>query len=122
LTKLGNENDAYFYGTESPIGYSEIYFKDGQPLIYFADFHIHLSAVKSQKVRIDIFTYGSSVNTGMHAAWSPAHGTKYVYVQIPPTTVEEYQILLRIGEQLGVKDMPPIVKPGAQFRILRCKR
>lgn len=112
LTRPGNENDAYFYCTDSPVGESQVYFKDGQPLIYFADFHIHLTAVGPQKTRVEIFTYDSSVNTGVYAPWSPAQGRSFIYVKVDPTTVEQYQILLRIGEQLGTKGMPLLVTPG----------
>jgi hypothetical protein len=111
LTKTGNENDAYFYGTDSPVGESLVYPKDGQPLIYFADFHIHLAAVDPRKTRVEIFTYDSSVNTGAKGPRS-AHGRTFLFVPVAPTTVEEYQILLRIGEQIGVKGMPRPVIPA----------
>ena len=41
LAKPGNEDDAYLSGQEAPFSESRVYFKDGQPLIYYADFHIH---------------------------------------------------------------------------------
>jgi hypothetical protein len=110
LTKPGNEDDAYLYGGTSPVGESLTYFKDGQPLIYFADFHIHLVAIPPHKTRVDIFTYNSSVVAGVDESWSP-HGPSFIFVKVPPTTIEQYQILIRIGEALGVKDMPPLVKP-----------
>lgn len=117
LTKPGNENDAYFYGTDSPVGESQVYFKDGQPLIYFADFHIHITAVESRKTRVEIFTYDSSVNTSVNAPWSPAHGRSFVYVKVNPTTIEQYQILLGIGKQLGKNDMPPLVTPEPDVSV-----
>jgi hypothetical protein len=117
LTRPGNENDAYFYGTDSPVGESQVYFKDGQPLIYFADFHIHLTAVDPRRTRVEIFTYDSSVNSGLYAPWSPAQGRSFIYVKVDPTTVEQYQILLRIGEQLGTKDMLQLVTPGSDSPV-----
>ncbi len=122
LTKPGNENDAYFYGTDSPVGESLVHFRDGQPLIYFADFHIHLTSVGPQKTRVEIITYDSSVNTGVRAPWSPARGRTFIYVKVDKTTVEEYQILLGIAEQLGVKDMPKCVIPGPDSPVRQLTR
>jgi hypothetical protein len=111
LTKTGNENDAYIYGDVRPVGESRVYFKAGQPLIYYADFHIHLAAAAPHKTRMEISTYGSRVITGLDESWSP-HGPSLIFVEVPPTTIEQYQILLGIGQQLGVTNMPPLVTPG----------
>ncbi|MGA3266720.1 MAG: hypothetical protein ABSE16_07855 [Verrucomicrobiota bacterium] len=111
LTKAGNENDAYLFGSTSPVSESQVYFKDGQPLIYYADFHIHLTALGAKKCSVDIFTYDSSVVAGVDESWSP-HGPSFIFVEVPPTTIEQYQILLGIGQQLGVTNMPPLVVPG----------
>ena len=112
LTMPGNENDAYFYASDSPVGESPVYSRDGQPLIYFADFHIHLATAGPRKTRVEIFTYDSRVNTGIDAGWAPAHGRRFIYLTVPPTTVEEYQILLGIGVQLGTMGMPVLETPG----------
>lgn len=113
LARPGNENDAYFDGTESPAGESAVYFTDGQPLIYYAGFHIHITAVGPKRTRVEIFTYDSSVAVGAEKAWTVhGHNISLITSNIEPTTVEEYQILLRIGEQLGEKNMPPLATPG----------
>lgn len=116
LTKAGNENDAYLFGSTSPVSESQVYFKDGQPLIYYADFHIHLTALGVKKTRVEIFTGESSVVAGVDESWSP-HGPSFIYVEVPPTTVEQYQILLGIGEQLGTKGMPPLITPGTDAPV-----
>jgi len=116
LTKAGNENDAYLFGSTSPIGESQVYFKDNQPLIYYADFHIHLTALDPKKTRVDIFTCDSSVVAGLDEGWSP-HGPSFIYVEVPPTTIEQYQILLGIGQQIRTKDMPPLVTPGPEAPV-----
>jgi hypothetical protein len=99
------------FGSTSPVGESQVYFKDGQPLIYYADFHIHLTPLDSKKTRVEIFTYGSSVVTGVDESWSP-HGPAFIFVNVDPTTIEQYQILLGIGQQLRMTNMPPLVTPG----------
>jgi hypothetical protein len=45
------------------------------------------------------------------------HNISLITANVEPTTVEEYQILLRIAEQLGVKDMPPLITPGTNAPI-----
>jgi hypothetical protein len=120
LTKPGNDNDAYLYGGVSPAGESQIYFKDHRPLVYFADFHIHLTSISSRKTRVEIFTFGSRVVTGLDKGWSP-HGPAYIFVDVFPTTVEEYQILLGIGDQLRVTNMPPLEVPGPDDPIKELK-
>jgi hypothetical protein len=118
LTQAGNENDFYFFNADSPVDASPVYFKDGQPLIYFADFHIHVSAISAERTRVQIFTHDSLLNTGMSGGWSPARGSTFLYVSVDPTTIEEYQILLRIGKQMGLTNMPPLIlpKPDAPTR------
>lgn len=116
LTKAGNENDAYLFGSTSSLGESQVYFKGGHPLIYYADFHIHLTAISPQKTRVEIFTYGSRVVTGVDKRYSP-HGPSLIFVEVPPTTIEQYQILLRIGQQLGITNMPPLVVPGRDASV-----
>ncbi|MGH7979530.1 MAG: hypothetical protein ACREE6_09150 [Limisphaerales bacterium] len=111
LTKPGNEIDAYINDDVSPVGESQVYFKDGQPLIYYADLHIHLTPLNAKKTRVEIFTYDSSVVTGVDESWSP-HGPALISVNVEPTTIEQYQILLAIGQQLGVTNMPPLETPG----------
>jgi len=111
LTKPGNENDAYLFGSTSSVGESQVYLKDDYPLIYYADFHIHLAPVGPTKTSVEIFTYDSSVVAGLDESWSP-HGPSFIYVEVPPTTIEQYQILLGIGQQLGVTNMPSLVVPG----------
>jgi hypothetical protein len=115
LTKPGNEDDAYVYNADAAFE-SQVYFKDGQPLFYQADFHLHLTALGPRKTRVEIFTYDPCVGTGVDERWSP-HGPRLVRVVVEPSTLEEYQILLRIGEQLQTTNMPPLVTPGPDSSI-----
>lgn len=116
--KPGNENDAYIYGGEAPVGESRVYFKDGQALIYYADFHVHLTAVGTNRTRVEIFTYDCRVAVGAEKRWTVhRYGPSLIVVNVAPTTVEEYQVLLRIGEQLGTKNMPPLITPGTNSPV-----
>ena len=120
LRQPGNEEDAYLYGGGSCVGLSQVYFKDGQPLVYFADFHIHLAVVSSARTRVTVLTYGPSVVAGLERR--VAHGPAYVFVEVPPTSVEEYQILLRIGHELAIRNMPQIKLPGPETPMRNLSR
>ena len=113
LTRAGNENDACLLGMEAPYSESQVYFQEGQPLIYHADFHIHLAPLGSGKTRVEITTYDSRVAAGVDRRFSVhSSGPGLFTVTVAPTTIEEYQILLGIGEKLGITNMPPLVTPG----------
>lgn len=112
LTVPGNEKDAYLYGGEAPLCESRIYFKDGQRLLYFADFHIHLAYIGPRRTMVEIHTYDQKVAVGIDRRFSPVRGTGLVCVGVPSTTVEEYEILLRIGAELGEKAMLRLSAPA----------
>src|SRR5258708_36618023 len=65
LARPGNEEDAYLYGGGKCVGASPAYFKQGKPVVYFADFHLHLTPVGSSKTRLEVFTCDSCVATGL---------------------------------------------------------
>jgi hypothetical protein len=52
FAKPGNENDAYLLGMEAPYCESQVYFEGATPLIYYADFHVHLAPLASGKTRV----------------------------------------------------------------------
>jgi hypothetical protein len=119
LIKPGNENDAYLAGNGWCVGLSQVYFREGMRLVYFADFHIHIAAISPSKTQVTIFTYGSSVVTGMEN--HVAHGPAYVFGKVPPTSIEEYQVLLRIGRELGDLNMPTLSMPDADSPVRKLK-
>lgn len=120
LTKPGNEEDAYLCGDGQCVGLSQVYFKDGQPLIYYADFHIHLTSISASKTGVTIFTIDPNVVTGLE--WHVAHGPAHVCVAVPPTSIEEYQILTRIGRQLHTREMPEIKLPSPDAPARKVQR
>jgi hypothetical protein len=116
LTQFGNEKDAYLYGGGSCVGLSKTYFKDGKPLVYFADFHIHLEGLGSQ-TRVTIFTINPSVVVGTEP--HVAHGPAYVFGSVPPSSIEEFQILSRIGNQLHMTNMPIVIAPSSDAPLIK---
>jgi len=93
--------------------FSKIYFrKSGKAYSYCASYHIHLKKVDDFTTTITILTFKSEILKGLSKLpVLPHFSRKWVYIDVKPTTVEEYEILQIIGKALGIKDMPPIKIP-----------
>lgn len=89
---------------------SKIYFRFGKPLSYSVDFHIHLDSISENKTKVNIFTLNPKICTWGFPFGSTGHGYSHMK-KVPPSTIEEYEILLTIGKYLGEKDMPPCNYP-----------
>lgn len=86
---------------------SDIYHWLNTPLDYKADFELRLIPVSDSRTRVDVVTSGSEVRIGRNFS---AHGGDY-YERVAPTTIEEYKILLKIGNALGQPGMPALLLP-----------
>ncbi|KAA3647499.1 MAG: hypothetical protein DWP98_09245 [Bacteroidetes bacterium] len=111
LYEPGNEDDAYLYSYEF-IGKSAMYYSWWGRLKMNAEFHIHLDSVNVNQTKVSIHTYNSEVVTGVR----PGLGDNLTPIAlcakaVPPSTVEEYELLLQIGKALGEKNMPALKKP-----------
>jgi len=84
---------------------SKIYYKFGNPLPYGASFHIHLDSISENKTKVEVFTLNPKIVLGVIMFGNIGHGHARVK-EVPPSTIEDYEILLSIGEQLGEKGMP----------------
>ena len=114
LEKPGNENDAFLYSFHEPISLSSMHYVGGKALPYIAEFHVHLSSFQTGGTRVEVFALNSEVIAGQ--SWSClgicGPGWHNNYARVEPTTVEEYEILRRIGAELGVGTMPePVSRP-----------
>lgn len=89
---------------------SKIYFRFGKPLPYNVDFHIHLDSISETKTKVSVFTLNPKICTWGFPFGSIGHGYSNMK-KVPPSTIEEYEILLAIGKYLGEKDMPPCNYP-----------
>jgi|WetSurMetagenome_2_1015567.scaffolds.fasta_scaffold503873_1 hypothetical protein len=93
---------------------SKIYFTkaDTIPLIYNADFHIRLVKIDRARTLIQVITYGSYIVIGEKSIGLIGEIGTEIVQSVAPTSIEEYEILLKIGEALGVKDkMPKLLLP-----------
>lgn len=106
----GTESDAYLYTFHEPIGRSKVYYRNNLPLEYIANFHLRIASKGQHETRVEVQTFGSEVIAGV----SPLgfHGPANIYVRVEPTTIEEYEILLKIGAALNTPNMPPLIVPS----------
>jgi hypothetical protein len=104
-----NTDDVYLHSYGEPFGLSAIYFANGKPLRYRAAFHLHLAGINEHSTKVTVLTQNPTVINGAKCC-SP-HGYYSNDVTVEPTTIEEYRILLYIGQVLNVRDMPPLQTP-----------
>jgi hypothetical protein len=114
FNKPENYDDVILDNSNNSIGKSLLYFSEekNEALDYYAKFHLHLTKLDTNKTSVEIFTYESEVHVGTTSGLGDPHGPKWVFEKVQLTTIEEYKILLKIGEALGVKDkMPELILP-----------
>ena len=100
------------HSQHDPIGKSNVYFARGEALDYLANFEFHLLKRGDQETEVRVKALQSEVINGRQFGFgSCGPGFANRYVAVEPTTIEEYEILLRIGQALGEKDMPPLLLP-----------
>lgn len=114
-----NRNDAYLRTFLEPLK-SKIYFNSKGPLLYDAEFHLHLDSLGKEKTKITINTIKSEVLTGRRMGI----GDNFTlglpnYISVPPSTIEEYEILLIIGKQLNQTGMPECNYPPKGAKKIR---
>jgi hypothetical protein len=87
---------------------SRTYFAFGESLPYVATFAVSVET-KGQHTLVSIITIDPNVLKGFGGIG--LHGTYEARLSVEPTTIEEYSLLLYIGNLLGVTDMPPLRLP-----------
>jgi hypothetical protein len=87
---------------------SRTYFALGESLPYVATFAVSVK-IEGQHTLVSIITIDPNVLKGFGGIG--LHGTYEARVSVEPTTIEEYSLLLYIGNLLGVTDMPPLRLP-----------
>jgi hypothetical protein len=108
----GNSDDFYLSSSKAFIGKSFVYKRGNEPLDYAASFHIQLNAVDSAKTEVIITTVKPRVVVGKEFWPQGPHFVRpLLYKNVPPSTIEEYEILLKIGGETGEKNMPTIIYP-----------
>ena len=108
-----NQNDFYLYSS-GPIGFSQVYKdKNGHGLEYYATFYLRVTEIDSIKTKVEVITIDPMIVNGKDIIPSLPHLVKKdKFKVVPPSTIEEYEILLIIGKEVGLMDkMPKLNKP-----------
>jgi hypothetical protein len=107
-----NNDDVYLFSFTPLVGKSLVYQSGGEGLDYHATFHLHLTPVAAGRTRVEVFTLNPWVPCGR--VFNVHAGSGYVpgIAKVKPTTVEEYQILLRLGSDLKEMGMPALQVPA----------
>lgn len=113
LGETRSNTDACLSMVHGPVCISPVYVSRGQALPYRAAFHIHLVPVTESRTRVEIRAVRPQVLVGRKPQLNVHAGPILadIWVHVEPTTVEEYRVLLRIGEALGARNMPPVSVP-----------
>ncbi len=112
--KPGNAEDLYLHSFGAPLCESDVYSCGGRSADFVATFHLHLTRLDQLRTRVEVLTLEPYVICGSYP--SLVHGPLGRFVDVPPTSIEEYRLLLAIGRGLGVKDMPPLRLPVEDAR------
>ncbi len=95
---------------------SYIYYNKEKPIPYSAMFYLHITRIDESKTKVEVITIDHGIITKSY------YDTIFCLVkfpeitvikeQVPPSSIEEYKILLLIGELLGMKEqMPELILP-----------
>jgi hypothetical protein len=96
-----------------PMSLSLVYFVGDEPAPYIADFYLEIQALEDQLTRVTVEALESQVIAGKTLLPQHEFSRANIYLQVSPTTIEEYQLLLGIGEILGQPGMPALQVPKA---------
>lgn len=115
LAKPENVNDAFIYlhfGDSSRV-YHRID-EDHKMIPYWYSIHIHITSIGERKTKVEVRAINPTIGIGIRFPMNvlPREPGAAIEKDVPTSTIEEYEILLEIGDALGVKNkMDPIVLP-----------
>jgi hypothetical protein len=114
LLSQTNNNEDVFLWSIGEYCKSRIYQnKNGEFLSYWVSFYLHLEKIDEYHTKVSIKTIEPRVIIGRECLPKPPHFVrKDKFLAVEPSTIEEYEILLRIGELVGEKNMPQLKLPG----------
>jgi hypothetical protein len=105
--------DATVYMGLGDDAFSDLYVDErGKNLPYGAEFLVHVAALPDARTRVEVTTRGSAVIVGDSYSWHVFRCLPLKEEPVPPTTIDEYRLILRLAECLGVeRGMPPLILP-----------
>jgi hypothetical protein len=107
----GGADDRYLWFMHEPMSLSPVYFFGGEPAPYIADLYLKIEALEDQLTRVSVEALDAHVLAGKTLLPRHEFSRANIYLPVSSTTVEEYQLLLRIGEILGQSGMSSLQLP-----------
>ncbi len=104
--KPNTENDIYIHSF-GQFWHSPIYYAGGEPLEYRTPFILTLEKMDEERTLLKVRPETPKVIKGV--AGLTAHGFYSKEIEVKPTTVEEYSLILFIAEQLGDTTLRPLI-------------
>ncbi len=104
----GGADDLILYYGHMPMGLSSVYRVRGRPVPYLADFHLKIEALDDNRTRVAVEAIDPQVIAGKTLLPGRHFTRANIYAPVEPTSIEEYDLLLRLGDELGEADMPPL--------------
>lgn len=105
-------NKEDFYLDSTIPNKSHQYRKRGKGLDYVVAFQLKFISIDSTRTEVKVITLNPHVAVGKKLLPALPHLVRGdAYRKVKPSTIEEYEILLRIGRALQQEKMPPIVYP-----------
>lgn len=119
VTRPENKNDFFIFNM-LPNDTSIVFRSKERPIPYFYSLHLHITSIDSQTTLVEVRTVDPSISIGVrfpHNILPSSVPGAALTKPVQPSTIEEYKVLLKIGEVLGVREkMPPLRLPEAFFR------
>ena len=117
-----NNNRIFLYNDNADELSSEVYYKHHRKLRYYAGFLIIIDSLDSIHTKVKIKTIKSQIVVGYELLPSIPHFVRLEKTKpVPPSTIEEYELLRYIGSKIGADSMPPVVYPKGHEKLLPAK-
>lgn len=111
--QTANDKDVFLWSISSYCK-SKIYKnKDGAFFDYEVSFYLHIEAIDETHTKVSIKTIDPKIVIGRELLPSLPHMVrKDRTIDVEPSTIEEYELLLEIGNSLNEMNMPSIILPN----------
>jgi len=117
-----NDNRIFLYNEDAWVLSSEVYYRHHRKLRYYASFLIIIDSLDSIHTKVKIKTIEPRIVVGYGLLPSIPHFVRLEKTKpVPPSTIEEYELLRYIGSKIGVDSMPPVVYPKGHEKLLPAK-
>jgi hypothetical protein len=117
LKRPENINDAFIWNRHGDT--SRVYVRKASYVMYVVPHLIHISAVGEKRTEVEVRAIDPHIVIGVKFPRNvlPPDVGGALTKPVPPSTIEEYQILLEIGKGLGVEgSMPKLIMPEQAAR------